>query len=476
MKNYFRSIPLLLAAFPAVWGGSPLAAQEVPAYVVVIDPAVAVPRPNDNGLWERAAVINYPFGSAVPSPQDAGYRQLTTELIRLRDLGYDICRLLLIRGSSSPDGNYAFNARLAHLRAQVLADSLARYIPIAPSQVEERCVAADYEALRRLMLISDVSYRDAVIAAIDKGKENATTKHRLQQIKGGSVWRSLVKDYFPALRTVRVVLYVSPRKAAEPASITPVEEPETMQTEAAQTETLQTEPTQSAEVAELAATASVLEKDAKKHREPGQPMFNVKTNLLYDLALFIPQYGWAPTPNISLEFLPKGGHISAVGEFMGSGWRNDDKRKTYIIRSILLEGRYYLKGGASFTGHYLSAYANTDKYDIQFSDTKAWLSKKFSKTFGAGIGWGYVRRIKDTRWKWEVNAAVGYLHTSYDRYHPAEEWATPGNFYYNWHDGPLDYHCYNSKFNYFGITRLGFSISYDLPFAEWKNNKKGGDR
>ena len=85
-----------------------------------------------------------------------------------------------------------------------------------------------------------------------------------------------------------------------------------------------------------------------------------------------------------------------------------------------------------------------------------------------------MRRIGQSRWKWEANLAVGLLHTRYERYHAAEDWAEPDRFYYNWHDAPELFVKLRNKFNYIGVTRLGFSLSYDLPWLEWKQGKGGG--
>lgn len=401
---------------------------------------------------------------------------------RLKGRGYALCRLLVIRGSASPDGNYRSNELLAHRRARTLEDSLSLYISVADSLVEERYMAEDYAGLRRLMTASDAPYREAVVRAIDNNHTPASTKAALRRMEGGQVWKPLLRDYYPRLRAVRVILFVSSPKREGKKPANAVETGEAAATEISEAQKpVITEPSGVEEaVADTAVATSgtIMEQQnradilPKKEKTPRQPMLNVKTNLLYDLALIVPQYGWAPTPNVSLEFLPRSGHITAVAEWMGSGWRSDKRLKTYILKNLLLEGRYYLKGGAAYTGHYFAAYGNLGEFDIQFSASKAWINDRFGKTWGCGIGWGYVRRIGQSPWKWEVNAALGYLHTPYDSYHPAEEWAVPGNFYYNWHDDPTKFEKRRSTFNYFGLTRIGFSISYDLPWPGWKKTNK----
>lgn len=474
-----HTLRLLVLMGAAMMTGISLQAQETPPFVVVIDVDANVPKLTDDELWERAVAIEYPVGKAVMNPQDAGYRRLVKTASQLKDRDYALCCLLVMRGSASPDGNYRCNELLAHRRARTLKDSLSLYIPLADSLVEERYMAEDYAGLRRLVIASDAPYREAVVKAIDNNRTPTSTKAALRRIEGGQVWKLLLHDYYPRLRAVRVILFVSSPKREEKQPADAVETGEAAETEISETQKpVIAEPSETKEAVTdtaVATSGTIMEQQnnranilPQKEKTPLQPMLNVKTNLLYDLALVVPQYGWAPTPNISLEFMPRDGHITAVAEWMGSGWRSDKRLKTYILKNLLLEGRYYLQGDAAYTGHYLAAYGNLGEFDIQFSATKAWINDKFGKAWGCGIGWGYVKRIGQSPWKWEVNAAVGYLHTPYDSYHPAEDWAVQGNFYYNWHDDPTKFEKRRSTFNYFGLTRLGISISYDLPWFGWK--------
>lgn len=453
MRTFILTVLLVVVSIASAQDG-------VPSYVVVLDRDQEVPDISDSTLWERALPVTFKVNRTFIPRADTNYVRLKAELPRLIE-DYDVCRLLIIRGSASPEGGYRNNIRLAHGRARALVDSLSYFVEIPDSVVQERYMFEDYEGLRRTIKDTDEPYRQEIADIIERHRGNAAaTKAALMRLDGGRVWRRLLKVYYPRLRAARFLLFLTPRR------IMPKGVPDMPLARIGGEETLLPPPV-------LPMLATPLREPQEE--EPWQPMINIKTNLLCDLALIVPQYGWAPTPNVSLEFLPRGGHLTAVAEYMGSGWRSDKRLKTWILRSLLLEARYYRRGGATFTGHYLSAYANIGKYDIQFSAEKAWLSKQYENTWGCGLGWGYVRRIGSTPWKWEVNAAVGYLHTAYDRYHPAEEWATPGEFYYNWHDAPEDFRPLRNKFSYLGLTRLGFSISYDLPYPRW-TGKKGGRR
>ncbi|MDO5130069.1 MAG: DUF3575 domain-containing protein [Prevotellaceae bacterium] len=435
--------------------------EELPSYIIVIPNDAKPFSVSDSSLWEKALPIYFKVNRTEIRPGDQNLENLT-EVLKKTGEEYSLCKLMIIRSSASPEGGYKNNVRLAHRRAKALLDSLKRHIVIPDSTVEERYMHEDYEGLRRMLLKSDAPFRDKAISIIEKNRGNdSETKRQLMNLDAGRTWKVLLRDYYPSLRAARILIFVTRNLDSQFVGMTKetsgVYAPKPIKTE----EKLPY-------ISELKLTS----RETTQGRN--QPMFNLKTNLLYDLALVVPQYGWAPSPNVSLEFLPRYGHITAVAEYIGSGWRNDRKLKTWIVRDLLLEARYYLRGNASFTGHYFAAYANTARYDIQFSAEKAWLSKSYGDTWGTGIGWGYVRRIGKSHWKWEANLALGLLHTAYDRYHPAEEWAEPDRFYYNWHDSPELFVKLRNKFNYIGITRLGFSLSYDLPWLEWKTRKGGG--
>ena len=461
---------------------------------------------SDDELWEKAAVVRFPVGSAYIPYTDPGFRDVVKAVKNLKD-SIVVSRLLVIRGSASPEGGDKNNARLAHQRAKALVKVLSKYISLPDSLVEERYINEDYVGLRRLMIEKPTAYSQQVLSILEQYKEgnleqnnkgkDAQAKQALQRLNGGKTWRLLLRDYFPELRASRLVLFVSKKNSTPlgvPADITGgTKVPADLQSdgkqavtnEQASVDTIATDTLLTAdckisckrEESQACLSSSECSRDSLQKsaapptgqdslqvaaRSSAYPGLNIKTNVLYDIALFVPQFGYAPTPNLAIEYLPKSGHITPVLELTWSPWRNDSRSKTWIIHNLLLEGRYYIIGN-SYTGHYFSAYVNMGTYDLQFNSTKAYLADKWGKTYGFGIGWGYVKRFTPTsRWKWEANAALGYLHSDYDKYHDAESWAEPGNTYFNWHENPADYRRYKNHLNYWGLTRLGFSISYDL--------------
>ena len=472
-------VPAKAAASSMIWGG-----KSIP--VIYIEESDDVPSFSLDTFLQNAVVVHFPVGSAIIPNNDKGFCQLVKAVKQLND-EYVVSRMLVARGSASPDGNERTNGRLSHLRARAIAKTLSKYIALPDSCIDEQYALEDYECLRWLLQSErdkNLPHRSQIINLIDKHQGNAQeTKRALQQLDGGKAWKMLLRHYFPELRASRVLLYVSKKgdKTNTPQGVpsqtgndnTPLGVPSDLQSDGKQrtsenvaaldsSECIRDSLQKSSEANIPLGVPADLQSAGNQRTSSERASLNVKTNVLYDLAMFIPQYGWAPTPNLSLEYLPSSGHITPVAEIIWSPWRSDSRNKTWIVHNILLEGRYYWDASA-FTGHYFSAYANMGAYDIQFSKSKGWLSDKWSKNYGLGLGWGYVKRFSpSSRWKWEANAAFGYLHSRYDGYHAAEDWAENGNTYFDWHDNPADYRRYKSVLNYWGITRLGISVSCDL--------------
>ena len=512
-KNSFKLILLSLVSVYSFGVQARMMKFDEPtssSFIITLPADSSLQSLSDDELWEKAAMVKFPVGSAYIPYSDPGFCKVVKAVENLKANNYDVSRLLVIRGSASPEGGEKNNARLAHQRAKALVKVLSKYIPLPDSLVEERYIKEDYVGLRRLMEEKPTAYSQQVLSILKKYKDqDAQVKQALQRLNGGKTWRLLLRDYFPELRASRLVLFVS-KKGSTPQSdstplvdntSTPLGVPADLQSAGKQAVT-----NEQASVDTIAAD-TLLTADCKSAAPPkGQdglqvearpsahPGLNIKTNLLYDLALFVPKFGYALTPNLAIEYLPKSGHITPVLEVTWSPWRNDSRSKTWIIHNFLLEGRYYIRKvkseerrvknsnaytsplgvpadlqsagkerASGYTGHYFSAYTNLGTYDLQFNSTKAYLADKWGKTYGFGLGWGYVKRFTESsRWKWEVNAALGFLHSDYDKYHDAESWAEPGNTYFNWHENPADYRRYKNHLNYWGVTRLGFSISYDL--------------
>ena len=430
--NYKKLLTVALSLYLSFTAVMVHAQTQCKPFVLVIDHDEEVPELTDSEIWERAVSVVFKVNQTDIDTNESGYIKLMDELRRLGQDDLVVVRKIIIRGSASPEGRYINNSRLAHGRAQAIADSVAVLARCCPTCLEEIFIEEDYLGLRRIMHETRPPYAAAVLNILENCSDPGMLKPLLKKAHEGRLWGQLLNDWYPQLRAARVVLIVSlvDKRLTEKLSPIPA-----------------LEKTDSGIIMPKWSPAGPTRYAAGPKAR--RPLLNVKTNLL-------------SIPNVALEILPRGGHLTAMAEWSGIGLRNDNKLRTFIVHDLVLEGRYYFRGRAAFTGHYLSLYGNAGEFDIQRSATKAWLCDSFGRAWGAGMGWGYVRRIGRSRWKWEVNLALGYLQAAYDGYHPAEPWAPPG-FYYDWNDDPELFRKFGNKFEYFGPTRFGFGFSCDLP-------------
>lgn len=199
----------------------------------------------------------------------------------------------------------------------------------------------------------------------------------------------------------------------------------------------------------------------------------IRTNLLHDL-FYMPQFGFAPSANIQLEYYPKDGHYTYNLGFTWSNHRHWDDHKFFQVRDLQFEVRRYFKGEAQFTGAYIGAYAHGNKYGIGLSEKKGWMGEGG----GAGLGIGYVMSLtKKKNLRLEFMAAVGFYMTYYDPY----VWGDPRTgdtskdwYYYDTTLSKDQYKERNNKFTWFGPTNIGIQVTYDIIYRKRNAARKGG--
>lgn len=146
MRIKLLSMLIVVACFPC-----PMAHGKQ-SLVVVTDDSLGIAATSlpDSVLWHRAIPIYFKVNRTYIPRHDEGYRRLGDELAGIGDK-YEVLRLMVIRGSASPEGGYANNRRLARGRAKAIIDSLSRFVEIPDSVVELRFVDEDYDGLHRLI-------------------------------------------------------------------------------------------------------------------------------------------------------------------------------------------------------------------------------------------------------------------------------------------------------------------------------------
>lgn len=350
---------------------------------------------------------------------------------------------------SSPEGPYNRNEWLTEHRAQVVYDSLLfRYTNLEPL-VRIRKIAESWENLRYYVLADPLlqeQSKQRVIEVIDGVDDDLdTAKRRMKNSLGadsvvGDIYKYLFETYYPVIRNtgIYIVYLVDIFKPAGFRDVEAMDE----------------------SIPYIYYPPNELGTQYVK-----RPLLAVKTNMLYN-AFFTPDMGLAPIWNVELELYPKAdGRWSFMVEHIFPWMKKDEKHQYLQILNTQLEARRYFKKNNSYSGHYLSAYANVNLYDICFDAEGG--SGYQGEGFGGGLGYGYVLPFgKTKRWKAEFFVKAGYYESYYDPYDAGDPYL--GKYYYHWFDDPNKFVERNWRLRYFGPTGVGATISYDLIHIKQK--------
>ena len=376
-----------------------------------------------------------------------------------------------MRGASSPEGPIKWNDFLAEKRSKSLQGSLQQIFDIDYSLIGNSIIQnpEDYKALLHLMrLKSDPDY-ERVKSVIDKYHgDRPKLKAELKYMDKGKLWKRILNEYFPDIRYARVLLYFSsgmpdfnplPFTSADPVevSVVPVD---------------------------IHCDEEPIPEE-EETRLPRRHVLALRTNLLYD-GLYMPRYGWAPSPNIAVEFFPKKGRFSYNFELTYPDWEHYDNHHFWQIHDYKFSARCYMRPTKVapldtreyrnehvrdyFQGLYVGPYVQAGRYGIGFNKDDGWEGEYV----GAGIEAGYtIPLCRSSRWRIEFTAAIGGLVSKYDPYiygNPISG-EDDGLYYYDWTHSAEYFIKRNHRFTWFGPTELGIHITYDLLYKRVK--KKG---
>lgn len=361
-----------------------------------------------------------------------------------------------VRGGASPEGPYDNNVRLANGRAANILKYINKRLvhKFRADEVHLSTVPEDYAYLL-WMLERDGDPAAIVLREIINRRginDHAAIKADMRKVDGGRFWNRLLKDYFPLVRAGRVMLFFAPYRPL--VDVPPVSDLES-------TSVSLPSPALRAIPSEFLYPPLTLVE--RRH------MLSIGSNILYD-AFYMPQYGWAPMPNVDVELFPKTGNFSFRFQFLFPYYHRWSRHKFFQIRDYHLEVRRYFDPGFYNTGWYLGAYANANKYGIGLSATKGWEGEGA----GAALKAGYVVRLgRNKRWRLDFHVAVGAYVTRYDPY----VYGNPitgefdGDYYYDWTGGSEAFRRRNHRLTWFGPAEAGVTISYDALF--WRNSRPG---
>ncbi len=359
-----------------------------------------------------------------------------------------------INSYASPDGGRHHNEQITKNRANSIYNYLVNTLSVPDSLITKKHSGVDWNKLYTLVEESDMEYKESVLDIIQNTPEevwrkvNPTDKwlslvdsrvKRLQDLKYGNPYRYMSENFFSQLRIGSVVtIYfevVAHPIIEEATEFIANEEADTIKS-------VETAPISEQTQMSIGATNNTVEDD-----EPDKkPLFAIKTNLLYDIALM---------PSIELE-VPIGERWSVAGEWIFPWWITKDNGNALQMLSGQVEGRYWFGERATkpqLTGWFAGLYAGGGLYDLQ------WKNNGYQGEFyiAAGLSGGFAHTInKSGSLRMEYSLGVGYLNTEYRYYEGMQN-----NEYLVWqHDG---------KYTWFGPTKAKVSLV-------WMINKRGGKR
>ena len=420
---------------------------------------------SEDYFFDHAGYVIFPVGKSRLPLNSPLLKELSGTV--LPQMNRDSLQLngVILRGAASPEGPWKVNQRLGRARTKSLVDFLKNQsaFPISDSLMSAKAEAEDYRLLcRQMMLKGDPDY-SLVAILCDKylgiGRQDIL-KQKLMHIRGGRLWRRLLREYFPGLRAARVMLTV---KKYEPA---PVVQPVVI----------------APPVETKAAFKAVEDTVYEDYRIPRREFLSVKTNLLF-YGVYVP-FGYdryCPIPNVAIEYYPMHGHFTLGASLDFPWWIDYSKHKFFEVRNLQIEGRYYFRSGdisknppgkgAAFKGFYVQAYGHVGVFEIGLHVDRGYKGEGF----GGGLGAGYVMPIsKKGHWRLEFAAQFGYLYVKHDpfQYEYRGIELHDNLYYYDWVRPASEFKKRQYRYTYFGPTRVGVTLTYDLLYRTNKQTKK----
>lgn len=400
--------------------------------------------------------VSFPQGSSVLNPGfDGNASRLSAFQHSLdsltRDMRYTV-RKIYIGATTSPEGRYQLNQDISRKRASSLQSYLqglkglesANYIldgqGIAWGQLSD-FIRSDAsfrwrdDFLRIIREVPEIEIRP-------DGSVYERRKAALAAIDGGRPYRQIYDGYFHDMRGAQ---------ADVTCTLAPAPMPSLAFSSYASASAY------TAGQGLVYRSSAPVRKSEKADVADGFPLIAVKTNLLFDFAVSYPGYGWAPVPNVALEYYPLRGHWT-YGASLDFPWWSKLDHKYFQIRNYQFEARRYFR---PYDGWFFSAYAHAGLFAIGLSDHVGGQGEGA----GTGLGVGYVLPLsRDGHWKLEFAVQAGYSYAWYDRYIYGDPVTgeIDGMYYYDWIGPAEDFVRRLYRRTWFGPTRAGINLSYDI--------------
>lgn len=181
----------------------------------LVQPHLAYVQPEAEAVKSRAeqgeSFLDFAVGKTVINPEFGRNAAELEQIRRMIDLvqgDKDVTiNRISITGYASPEGSLAMNERLSEGRAKALRDYLqSRYPAIPGSFYSVRFGGENWDDLVKALQASDMPDRQVVLDIIDRYSITEGREAKLMALKGGAPWRYMLREMFPALRKVTVMV------------------------------------------------------------------------------------------------------------------------------------------------------------------------------------------------------------------------------------------------------------------------------
>lgn len=345
----------------------------------------------ETGSLRMSCFLAYPIGRMDVNPLFGRNAQELSALNRFLQyaLGDTLTsvRQIFITGYCSIDGSGEVNERISLQRVYGVRDYLdATHNLSGKYSVKISSAGADWMTFRHLIESSPYLWRKKALRIIGSAEAPEVKKIKIAALGDGDALRRMYEDIHPLLRRVEIVITYDVQ-CSKP-QISDIEFP-------------------------LPSVYQLKSREENiSFKKKYAPLFAIKTNLLFDLALI---------PNLELE-IPLGRRWSLNAEAMLPWWLIDGDKYCLQILSGGVEARYWLGNRlhrSLLAGHFVGLYVGGGKYDLQ------WREKGYQGEFfiASGLSYGYTLSLS-RHWNMEFSLGVGVLRTNYRYYRTRDNYQT----------------------------------------------------
>jgi hypothetical protein len=367
--------------------------------------------------------------------------RIREEVEQRRADGYEVTRLDLV-GAASPEGGLEHNQWLSVERAARAKEYLRDWLDLRPSTLITEAIGENWPGLEEVLLEKyETPWRDSVL---DLMTDEDGRKDRLKRMEQGTIWKDLLREDFPWLRSARFSLVM------EKNICLPLVQHDTVYVDRP--------------VEVLVAVPCDTIVPVKKLDLSGRKMiFAIRTN-----------FAMIPLTNIGIE-IPIGEHFSIGADWYSPWiWREhqnwglnsvapdkdrDSRGWCFEFQAADVEVRYWFKNTRKLPeqrllGHSIGIYGAMGHYDFE----RNWTGYQ-GEFWNVGLDYLYAWPICRGKLHMEVELGLGFIHSMNTPY----ECLVQGDVCYRI-PGP------RRAVDWFGPTRVQFSLVLPIYVKTGKHN------